>query len=272
MLEIRNVTGTAFVVAEFRAQENAEPTPLYQDLVVDLFLTEESRDAARRLAAIFPPAKDLIRVRTKYLDDMLERQIQSNIRQVVILGAGLDTRAVRKPAPGVTYFEIDDAETVAEKARCYRQHRMDVNLNLIPGNYISDGLINLLDANDFDFSLPTYFIWEGNTMYLPLHMVKQVLTDMRQHVQEFVVSFDYLDDTVISKTTGDAGITRLVESFAAMGAPWLTGFRDITSLAKAVRLNVIENFPTADLFKTYWFGRPMPSPIFQLYSVCTLGL
>ena len=53
------------------------------------------------MAGSFPPVKDLVKIRTKYFDDVLETQILSDVRQVVILGAGLDTRAVPKPAPGV---------------------------------------------------------------------------------------------------------------------------------------------------------------------------
>jgi methyltransferase (TIGR00027 family) len=271
MSAIKNVTGTAFVVAEFRAEEDGEVAPLYRDSVVRLFLNKESSEAAGRVAASFPQVKDLVRIRTRYFDDMLEKQIHSDLRQVVILGAGLDTRAVRKPAAGVTYFEIDDAETLAVKEDCYRQHGIDVNVKFIPGNYVADGLIGLLRQNGFDFELPTYFIWEGNTMYLPLETNKHVLTELRKYVRRFRLSFDYMADTVIAKTTGDPGITRLVESFAAMGAPWLSGFRDIRSLAQELRLTLIENFKTADLFQTYWLGRPLTSPIFKLYSVCTLG-
>ena len=156
-----------------------------------------------------------------------------HVRQVVILGAGLDTRAVRKPAAGVTYFEIDDAATLSVKQACYQQQGIDVNVKFIPGNYVTDGLIALLEQNDFDFDLPTYLIWEGNTMYLPLDSDKQILTQLRKHVRRFRLSFDYMAEAVISKTTGDPGITRLVESFAAMGAPWLSGIRDIQSLAHA---------------------------------------
>ena len=75
MSEIKDVSGTAFVVAEFRAEENREATPLYRDSVVGLFLSEESRHAAARVAASFPPVKDLVKIRTKYFDDMLEKHI-----------------------------------------------------------------------------------------------------------------------------------------------------------------------------------------------------
>jgi methyltransferase (TIGR00027 family) len=271
MSQIKDVSGTAFVVAEFRAEENHEKTPLYQDSVVGLFLSEESHDAAGRVAASFPLAKDLVRIRTKYFDDVLEKHLLSHFRQVVILGAGLDTRAVRKQAAGVAYFEIDDAATLKLKKTCYERQGIDVNLKFIPGNYVTDGLISLLKQNDFDFDVPTYFIWEGNTMYLPLDTVKQVLTELRKYVKRFRLSFDYMAEAVITKTTGDSGITSLVESFANIGAPWLTGIRDIHSLARELSLNLVENFKTSELYERYRVGRPMTSPIFGFYSVCTLG-
>jgi methyltransferase (TIGR00027 family) len=111
MASIEHVSGTAFVVAEFRAEENNEPAPLYRDFIVELFLSDESKRAARRVAEDFPLVKDLVKIRTKYFDDTRDQHLLSNVRQVVILGSGLDTRAVRKAVPGVTYYEIDDADT-----------------------------------------------------------------------------------------------------------------------------------------------------------------
>ena len=270
MASIANVTGTAFVVAEFRAEENAEPMPLYRDAIVPLFLTDDSRRAAARVAASFPLVKDFIRIRTRYFDDTLEREIRSGCRQVVILGAGLDTRAVRKRSAGVTFFEIDDESTLRLKQACYDREQFDVNLTFIPGDYVSDGLTALLEEHDFDFDLPTYFIWEGNTMYLPLESNKRILTDIRNYVKRFRLSCDYMSDSVITRTTGDPGIVTLVEAFANMGAPWISGIADIRNLAHELGLNVIENFRTGELYQSYWTGRPMTSPIFEFYSVCTL--
>ena len=271
MARIENVSGTAFVVAEFRAEENAEAVPLYRDSVVGLFLTEETKRAAGRVAASFPPVKDLVKIRTKYFDEALEKQLLSQFRQVVILGAGLDTRAVRKPSPGVTYFEIDDAATLSVKQACYKRHGFDVNVKFIPGNYVIEGVIDLLEQNGFDCSLPSYFIWEGNTMYLPLDSTRHVLAELGSHVKRFRVSFDYMAESVISKTTGDPGITTLVESFANMGAPWLSGIKDVKGLARELGLDVVENFPLAELYREYGVTRPMASPIFNYYAVCTLG-
>ena len=85
MATIEHVSGTAFVVAEFRAEENTEPVPLYVDPIVELFLNDDSKRAAGRVAEDFPPVKDLVKIRTKYFDDTLERHLLSNVRQVVIL-------------------------------------------------------------------------------------------------------------------------------------------------------------------------------------------
>jgi len=268
--KIKDVSGTAFVVAEFRAEENDEAYPLYQDSVVTLFLSDGTRKAAGHVASSFPPVREIVRIRTKYFDDMLEEQLLSGFQQVVLLGAGLDTRAVRKAGSGVTYFEIDDWATLRLKQTRYQEHHIRADVRFIPGNYVTDDLIRLLEEADFDFDLPTYLIWEGNTMYLPMRSVKQTLAQLRTHLTQFRLSFDYMADEVICKTTGDAGITRLVESFANMGAPWVSGIRDIQALADEMNLRVIENFKTADLHRAYWPGRRLASPVFNFYSICTV--
>src|SRR5262245_37343135 len=112
MTKIQDVSGTAFIVAEYRAQENAEQNPIYRDPIVPLFLGERTRRAAERVAADFPPSSRGVRLRTRYFDDRLDEELGRGCQQVVIPGAGLDTRGVRKQATGVTYFEIDDADTL----------------------------------------------------------------------------------------------------------------------------------------------------------------
>jgi methyltransferase (TIGR00027 family) len=272
MSPIENVSGTAFLVAEYRAEENRETAPLYRDPVVELFLNDDTREAAGRMAVRFPPVKDMVKIRTKYFDDTLEKHLRMQFRQVVILGAGLDTRAVRMQAPGVRYFEIDDPATLKWKQTCYQRESIGTNVTFIPGNYVTDGLIDvLLNNSAFDFAVPTYFIWEGNTMYLPHASVKHTLAEIRRAVKRFRLSCDYMTEAVIAKTTGDAGVTRLVENFEAMAAPWLSGIRDIESLARELNVTVIDHFTTAALHERYWPGRAVTSPIFDHYSVCTLA-
>jgi methyltransferase (TIGR00027 family) len=269
MSSIKDVSGTAFVVAEYRAEENREPAPIYRDSVVGLFLSEASREAAARVSSRFPPVKDMVKTRTRYFDDMLDAQIAAGVGQVVILGAGLDTRAVRKRSAGVRYFEIDDPSTIELKRQCYADAGIEASVTLISGNYVNDGLIDLLASHGFEFDVATYLIWEGNVMYMPLASDKQTLLDLKRFVRRFRVSFDYLTEAVVTKTTGDATLTVLVESFEAMGAPWVSGIDDLHALARELGLWVVERFTTGELYQRYR-GRPAASPIFQHYSIGTL--
>src|SRR5678815_1419509 len=137
----------------------------------------------------------------------------------------------------------------------------------IRDSYVTDGLIDLLRSNGFRCDTPTYLIWEGNVMYMSLAEDKQTMLQLKQHVKRFRLSFDYLTESVITKTTGDASLTILVESFEAMGAPWLSGIDDIDDVARELDLRVVENFTTGELYRKYR-GHPGLSPIFRHYSIC----
>ena len=270
MSEVREVTGTAFVVAEFRARENDEAHPLYTDRVVPIFLDERTRAAADRIRADFPAGEHMPRLRTRYYDDRLGEQIAQGCKQVVILGSGLDTRPVRKAAPGVAYFEIEDAGTLDLKRARYSETGTDARVTLISANYVTSGVIALLEANGFDRGLPSFFIWEGNTMYLtPTHVMK-VLNDLKDNVRRFAISFDYMDEAVVGMTTGEEGATAFVERFAGMGAPWTYGLDDLPALAREAGLAVADATRVGKLFRLYWPDRPMQSVIYDHYGLCTL--
>jgi methyltransferase (TIGR00027 family) len=271
LTQIQDVTGTAFIVAEYRAQENEEAHPLYRDPIVHLFLNERTRQAAERIAAGFPPGRQGVKLRTRYYDDHLDERLGNGCRQVVILGAGLDTRGVRKQAPGVNYFEIDDADIISFKRARLAEAGIEAPIVFIPGNYVTDGLLRLLDANGFDFDLPTYVIWEGNTMYLNRPAVLDVLSDLRSSVGEFAISFDYLTEAVIDYATGDDQTSAFVRRFAEMGAPWHFGIDDLGALAGDAGLIVVDKIKTADLYRTFWPSRPLDSIWFDNYSLCTLA-
>lgn len=270
MSRIQNVAGTAFVAAECRAEENLEDHPLYRDPIVNLFLDEESKGAADRIFVSFPQWKASVRVRTRYVDDWLDRQLQIGFRQVVILGAGLDTRAQRKASSGVTYFEIDNGATLAFKSARLQENGVDPGAVYISGDYIADDLPTLLRRNGFDFSQPSHFIWEGNTAYLDASAVSLVLDCIAQNVLRFSISFDYVAQELIANETGDPETAAVVARFAAMGAPWTYGVSDIGSLAGKIGAQVSDRFSIAELYRRYWPGKTPDSRIFDYYRICTL--
>jgi len=227
MNQVREVTGTAFIVAEFRARENEQANPLYRDPVVHIFLDESTKKAAAAIRADFPAGEKMPRLRTRYYDDRLDAQLADGCRQVVILGSGLDTRAVRKQTDGVAFFEIDDARTIEFKKARLAANGFNARVTFIPGNYVASGVLPLLQSNGFDPDLPSFFIWEGNTMYLTRAAAMKVLGDLRKGVRAFSIAFDYMDEAVVACTTGDPETTGFVERFAAMGAPWHYGIDDL---------------------------------------------
>jgi methyltransferase (TIGR00027 family) len=270
MNDVREVAGTAFIVAEFRARENEEPHPLYVDPIVGIFLDARTRAAADAIRADFPAGEHMPRLRTRYYDDRLGEEIAQGCRQVVILGSGLDTRPVRKNAPGVAYFEIDNASTLDFKKARYAANDIDAPMTLISGNYVASGVIPLLEENGFDKSLSSFFIWEGNTMYLTKPHVMKVLGDLKENLRRFAIAFDYMDEAVVAMTTGEPGATGFVERFAAMGAPWTFGFDDLSALAREAGLSVSDATTVGKLFRIYWSDRPMGSVIYDHYGLCTL--
>jgi methyltransferase (TIGR00027 family) len=271
MTEIQDVIGTAFIVAEYRARENAEQNPLYRDPIVPLFLSEQTRQSADRITAGFPPGAQCVRLRTRYFDDRLDEQLDCGCRQVVIPGAGLDTRGVRKQVPRVTYLEIDDADILNFKQTRLAEAGIEARTIFIPGNYVVDGLLRLLTANGFDFDLPTYVIWEGNTMYLNRSVVLKVLTDLRDSLGRFAISFDYVSEAVIAYATDDERLSSFVKRFADMGAPWSFGIDDLDTLASDAGLSVIDNVKVVELFRTFWPNRQMDSKFYNNYALCTLA-
>jgi len=270
MTEVKDVTGTAFVVAEFRARENDERHPLYLDHVVPIFLDDRTKRAAAAIAAGFPAADMNVRIRTRYFDDRLDEQLANGCRQVVILGSGLDTRGVRKQMPGVAYFEIDDPSTISFKQARLAERGFDAPIHFIAANYVAAGVVPLLVANGFDCGLPSFFIWEGNAMYLTGPAVMKVLSDLRSLVPALAISFDSMDTAVVACTTGEVGATGFVERFAAMGAPWTYGIDDLGALAQATGMMVADAVTVGDLHRKFWPERPLGSIIYDHYTLCTL--
>ena len=271
MPEIKNVSGTAFIIAEFRAEENESSEPLYRDEIVQLFLDRDTQQVAQQVAQSFPPVKDMVKLRTRYFDDVLAQQLALGCQQVVILGSGLDTRAVRMSAPGVRYFEIDQAATLQLKAERLAANGVMAEVIYIPGDYVKDDLMALLTSNHFNLQLPTYFLWEGNVTYLKKGEIIAVLDTIRNHVKHFQLSLDYLSNQVITKTTGYVALNDYIEQLEQRGAPWITGFKDMTCFARGLGLNIVDTYSAAQLHERYRPQSPLPSPIFEFYFVCTIA-
>lgn len=125
---------------------------------------------------------DHLALRTRVIDDAVAQAVGSGVRQLVVLGAGLDSRAHRLPQLAETVvFEVDYPSTQRMKQR--RAHRLAVlakEVRYVACDFERVALADALVGARFDPSLPTTWIWEGVTMYLPAQAVEGSLDIMAQ--------------------------------------------------------------------------------------------
>jgi methyltransferase (TIGR00027 family) len=125
-----------------------------------------------------PGSLGSILCRTRYLDDVLKRSLAEGVEQVVILGAGFDSRAYRIPGMNqVQVFEVDLPGT-RELKRARLENVLGAvpeNVALIGMNFDQQTLDDTLGAAGFQKEKRTLFIWEGVTQYITAEAVDNTL-------------------------------------------------------------------------------------------------
>lgn len=177
-----SVGATALGVAASRAAETALPDPLIRDEYAYL-LVSSAGPAWARLASSDPVwlsedpdarrihdmARNYQAVRTHYFDDYFATTARAGIRQVVILAAGLDSRAFRLDWPADTVvFEIDQPKVLHYKTATLDAHGALAKARHVPvgADLRDDWPAALIDAG-FDPAQPTAWLAEGLLPYLP---------------------------------------------------------------------------------------------------------
>jgi methyltransferase (TIGR00027 family) len=121
----------------------------------------------------------LMLVRTRFIDELVTRAVRTGATQVVILGAGFDTRAHRfsELLHGVKVFEIDYAATQQYKRRRVNECLGGACGDVVyaPIDFTGEDLGPVLRAAGFHSDLRSYFICEGVSMYVPEQGMKETL-------------------------------------------------------------------------------------------------
>ena len=178
------VWATAVGVARVRALESQWENALFRDPLAQAFaaagglwpssapLPDDEAARRRRMAVSFS-----IVIRTKFLDDLLQEASESGVRQVVLLGAGMDSRAFRMDWPeGTRLFEVDTAAPLDFKASVLRQERAVARCERITVAVdLREDWPAALAAAGHDPTVPTAWIAEGLLIYLPEDAVELLL-------------------------------------------------------------------------------------------------
>jgi len=141
-----------------------------------------------------------IACRKRLIDERLSAALP-DIDAVVILGAGLDTRAYRLPETGTRVFEVDQPVNIARKASVVqRELPPQPWITLVPIDFEYDKLMSTLTEHGFDATARTFFIWEGVTQYLSVAAVRAMLAQLHEAALGSLLVFTYVRRDFIDGT------------------------------------------------------------------------
>ena len=177
------------------------------------------------------PAKGMyeyVIARTKYIDSIFKEALMQHFDQILILGAGFDTRALRFHEPGgkTKIFELDATTTQQAKITQYRKRGLKVppNLAFIPIDFDKESLSAKLEEAGFEKHKRSLFILEGLLMYLQPESVDETF----RIIQDFAgagsqVVFDHVYSSVLRHEGVYEDERKIVEQVSRAGEKWTFG-------------------------------------------------
>ncbi|HZN77230.1 MAG TPA: class I SAM-dependent methyltransferase [Micromonosporaceae bacterium] len=234
---------TAEHVALFRAVESARVGDrLFEDVYAVRFLSVRYRLVAslsrvdrigrwveRYIDRRWPagPRASAV-VRTRLIDDLVDEALAGGVQQVLLLGAGYDSRAYRLPRMAdARVFEVDHPLTQASKRRLVRAHvpaGRRTHVTFVPVDLVDGDLRAALVAAGFATDESTVVLWEGVTNYLTASAVDATLRQLAAMTGAGSrIIFTYVDSSALDGTGGFAGVEEWQAAVRRHGEPWTFG-------------------------------------------------
>lgn len=222
-MDLDRVAQTSRWTAAARARESARPDRLFEDPLAGALAGPEGfalLDAEPTGASASPH----IAIRTRVFDDwLLDVTRPGGPHQVVLLGAGMDTRAFRLPwTPGTSLWELDRPDLLALKSeildRAGAQPRCD--RRLVGVDLASSAWPERLVASGFDPAQPSAWLVEGFFAYLDEPVVEQVLAT----ISSLAAPGSYLGTDFISEDfLSHPWMASYLRDLERRGTPWRFG-------------------------------------------------
>jgi methyltransferase (TIGR00027 family) len=221
---------------------------IFKDPLASRILDEQTAASLNEMAAdeSLRPMRLFIAARSRFSEDAMANCVAAGVRQVVVLGAGLDTFALRNPfaSLGVLVFEVDyDATQVWKRERIRAAGLIEPHsLIFAPIDFEREGLSEGLTRVGFRPNQPAFFEWLGVVPYLTKEAISSTLKFISE-VPHAVVVFDYAEPLQNYPAGRRPSVIATAERAAARGEPWLSLF-DPAELFELLRG---EGFKTEDL-------------------------
>jgi methyltransferase (TIGR00027 family) len=237
------VSRTAAVVALWRARESLRPAPvrLFEDPLATAFLGWRFRWALHlsRLPVVgaavpwslidghWPGSRGTVAVRTRYIDDVLSEALRSGVEQVVILGAGFDSRAYRiRGIERTRVFEVDHPMTQAEKKNTVAERlgRLPPHVTFVPIDFSTHTLDTVMPGAGYRTEAKTLFMCEGVTHYLSDPTVDALFRFVSGSAAGSRMVFTYIHRAILAGPAKFAGADKTLATVRRSGEPYSFGF------------------------------------------------
>jgi len=264
----QNVRNTALGAATCRLIEQYQPEgtrlvddPVVKDLVGTLIrglmkFARMRNFTIKRTDAIMPGIFGGLICRARFIDDVVKMAVSQGVGQLVILGAGFDTRPYRLAGlERVKVVEVDLPSVQDEKRKNLQKHfgRLSEKVTFVPIDFDTQSLEGVLTDTAFDPSKPVVFVWEGVTQYIPEVAVRRTLAFVGNSAPESTLLFTYVLKSVVERSSGIPGADRLMDVVAKNNAPWVFGLEssDVLTFLKPFHLSLTADVGNANYQASY---------------------
>jgi methyltransferase (TIGR00027 family) len=181
----------------------------------------------RRIEQLLPGAYPFETARTLYMDQVVRDEVGAGARQLVLLGAGYDSRAyrMRELLDGVRIFEVDHPVTSELKRRRLVKifGRVPSHVAYVRVDFEHEDLGEKLVEGGYDPGLRAIFLLAGVAPYLEEAAVRELLTWVGEQAPGSAIAFDYMWTETLASPEGFYGAPELMDRVASIGEALQSG-------------------------------------------------
>ncbi|WP_133646836.1 class I SAM-dependent methyltransferase [Paraburkholderia flava] len=268
MNDQRNVApeSTAARVALWRAlhaEVDAAPHVLEDRIGLQLLAPGEDWRARGDMNPEFTrPFRASIVARARFIEDLVIEHAAQGLEQYVILGAGLDSFAQRRPeiASRLKIFEVDQPDPQEWKRRRLIELGFGVpdGLRFVPVDFeAGDVWLDKLVVAGFDTSKPAIVVSTGVSMYLSKEANAAALREVASLASGSILAMTFLLPLELADPEVRPGLEMAEKGARASGTPFISFFTppDILELAREAGFSEARHVSAADLTQRYFAGR-----------------
>jgi len=216
----------------------------------------------KKLNIQVPGTYPYVIARARYFNEQFIHALNECVPQIVLLGSGYDTRAIRYQTQnqGSAVYELDTPALMKNKLAVFKRNDIDLpdRLKLCPLLFGKDDLAAALKQAGFDPLLKTLFMWEGVTYYLTRSSVVETLSFIKDHAPKgSTLVFDYFYQSFIDGNHGYYGAKEIAAAVQRVGEPFQFGINPekLTSFLSDFGFKILSHYNSADLEQTYLSSR-----------------